>query len=236
MKPDLRLLLFFVAIPCFTGCQDSHEKAARDSIRIMKELTAVVEGVEDNASAKLAAGKLVELKARSEALNTRIRALGGEPSQEVAIRLKEHYEASIEELKPRVREFGSKLEKYPELFEMMDEIMKDGAPRELKGLHLRSLSGNRDGYSQTAQLKSIEQAIMMYKLETGSFPKSLNDLSSLPTGMSQDKWGGPFLDKPVTHDLWGTNLKYSASEQDDKVSLFSAGPDKTFDTEDDVRN
>ena len=77
---------------------------------------------------------------------------------------------------------------------------------------------------------------MESELDYGYFPKNLVDLTSAPSEMSSDDWRGPYLRTAVTKDIWGTELKYSASDQEDKVSLISAGPDKEFNTADDVRN
>ena len=89
--------------------------------------------------------------------------------------------------------------------------MDNGALLELKGLHKGGFGGNRENaQSPAAMLKAIEMATKMFKLENGYFPKSLVDLTSPPAGMSQDKWRGPYLDKPAIKDSWGTDLQYSA--------------------------
>lgn len=44
-----------------------------------------------------------------------------------------------------------------------------------------------------SNIQSIKQAINSYYLFTGKYPGSLEDLVKKPEGMSQVKWGGPYL-------------------------------------------
>jgi hypothetical protein len=54
-----------------TGCKDSQEAIAEDAIDAMKEMTAVLETVKDEASAKVAQPKLKKLGEQMQALQAR---------------------------------------------------------------------------------------------------------------------------------------------------------------------
>jgi len=43
------------------------------------------------------------------------------------------------------------------------------------------------------QISEIKKTCMAYKLQNQVYPRSLQDLVVLPSGMSQAEWGGPFF-------------------------------------------
>ena len=53
------------------------------------------------------------------------------------------------------------------------------------------------------------------------------------------KWRGPYVTKPIPEDRWGTAWRYAAPSElveGMPYDLVSAGPDREFDTEDDLHN
>ena len=84
------------------------------------------------------------------------------------------------------------------------------------------------------QIRTYEGACMQYKIKHNRFPNKLEDLHSLPQGFTQRQWGGPFVSKPITNDIWGTPFTYSKEEQMNKVLISSAGPDGQINTVDDI--
>ena len=84
------------------------------------------------------------------------------------------------------------------------------------------------------EIKTLEQACKMYKLNVNSFPASLDDLYTNPTGLSRTQWGGPYLDEPVSNDPWQRPYTFGVDEANDRVMITSAGPDGQAGTEDDV--
>ena len=84
------------------------------------------------------------------------------------------------------------------------------------------------------QVQNLEDQCKAYKLNVGTFPAKLDDLHILPSGMEQFKWGGPYLEDPVPMDPWGQPYKYNRDEQNDRVSIVSAGPDLQAGTQDDI--
>ena len=86
----------------------------------------------------------------------------------------------------------------------------------------------------TLKIEMLEDACRMYKLKTAKFPAKLDDLYTMPSGMTQVQWGGPYLKDPVPKDLWRRPFRYKAMEETDQVEISSAGPDGEFGTDDDI--
>ncbi|ASD68149.1 type II secretion system major pseudopilin GspG [Pseudoalteromonas piscicida] len=55
-----------------------------------------------------------------------------------------------------------------------------------------------------AQMSSFETAIDTYRLDVGSYPKSLQELRSSDVA----RWDGPYLPKDVPMDPWGNAYVY----------------------------
>ena len=98
------------------------------------------------------------------------------------------------------------------------------------------LSLQKQSYQRTAflEINTLSSACKAYKLNVGRFPATLDDLFTLPSGLSRMQWGGPYIEKPVNADPWQRPYKYSADEANDRVVITSAGPDGQDGTEDDV--
>ena len=81
------------------------------------------------------------------------------------------------------------------------------------------------------QMSSIEQAVKAYYMKVGQRPQQLQDLIQPPSGMSQQKWKGPYLEGgQVPKDPWGNDfqLSYGGDANNTRtlvVVLKSLGPD-----------
>lgn len=63
------------------------------------------------------------------------------------------------------------------------------------------------------QMQSIQQAAQGYYFDTGQAPTSVNDLVQQPSGMSPQKWRGPYLeDGQVPMDPWGNQFRLEVSQ------------------------
>ena len=77
-----------------------------------------------------------------------------------------------------------------------------------------------------ANIKTIRLGMASYEMDQGQNPKQISDLV---TGEKH------YLDQEtVPVDGWGSEFKYFM--RGDLVKIQSAGPDKTFDTDDDIVN
>jgi len=85
------------------------------------------------------------------------------------------------------------------------------------------------------QIREIKNACMMYETNVGNFPRSLNDLVTLPSGMTESEWGGPwFQDGKIPTDPWKNAYSYSPNPQNFTVFVSSNGPDGSKGTPDDI--
>lgn len=89
------------------------------------------------------------------------------------------------------------------------------------------------GYMSTSKVKtahvqiaSYQTALELYHLDLGRYPQSADGLDALakaPSGAVG--WAGPYLDKAVAADPWGTPYDYKASADGSSYTLRSLGAD-----------
>lgn len=83
----------------------------------------------------------------------------------------------------------------------------------------------------------IKVALDHYKIDTGFFPKSINDLIQQPS--STTNWHGPYFDPPqIPVDPWGDKYIYEfpGKHNPGSYDLMSLGPDGKRGTDDDIGN
>jgi len=74
------------------------------------------------------------------------------------------------------------------------------------------------------QIESLASGLDLYKLEVGSYPRSLSALVEKPAGVS--KWNGPYLKKrSIPKDPWGKDFIYRFPAKDGSYELISLGAD-----------
>ncbi len=89
-----------------------------------------------------------------------------------------------------------------------------------------------------AQLKSLETAIKTFEMDTGTFPERLEDLIDRPSEL-EESWDGPYVDSDVVPtDAWNEDYEYEypGDENENGFDLWSKGPDRESNTEDDIPN
>ncbi len=85
------------------------------------------------------------------------------------------------------------------------------------------------------EIKNIKNLCVAYKLQVGNYPAQLKDLVTLPGGLTQAEWNGPYYQEGVVpKDPWRNEYAYSADEARDQVFVTSNGPDKQRGTADDI--
>ncbi len=79
-------------------------------------------------------------------------------------------------------------------------------------------------------IAGMSVAVDLYETDNGNLPDGLNNLI---TKGAEPMWNGPYIkDGKVPEDPWGTAFQYT--KKDNSYEIRSAGPDKSFGTEDDV--
>jgi hypothetical protein len=84
------------------------------------------------------------------------------------------------------------------------------------------------------QMKTLERACEIYKIQLGHLPAKLEHLYSLPKGMSESDWKGPYLAQDNHNDVWGRPYSYDIDVTTDKAKITSRGPDGKLGNDDDI--
>jgi len=93
-------------------------------------------------------------------------------------------------------------------------------------------TGNFPEQAEKDFAKAPAHSEYFYK-ELQSIPTSRQVLEKISDSLLEDKWGGAGT-PPEIYDPWGTALDYRYVGGDNFPELISAGPDKIFDTSDDM--
>ncbi len=80
------------------------------------------------------------------------------------------------------------------------------------------------------EIESFEQASEAFALRHMRLPSSLDELFQSVNGAQ------PFMKDGDNLDPWGVEYKFALDNERDMVIIQSAGPDRTFNTNDDVTN
>lgn len=83
-------------------------------------------------------------------------------------------------------------------------------------------------------INALSTAVERFREDCGRLPKGFDELIAAP---SEPKWKGPYLQGEVPfsiRDHWDEEIRYA--NRGDGYEIRSAGPDRTFDTLDDVTN
>ncbi len=86
---------------------------------------------------------------------------------------------------------------------------------------------------------TLATAIKSFELSVGRLPSELNDLMVCPDGVSEQKWGAPYLeDRAATEDPWGSSYQYitPGNRSNSGFDVWSYGPDGMDGTNDDIGN
>lgn len=109
----------------------------------------------------------------------------------------------------------------------------------LAALVIPKIAGRSEQARQTAAYTDIhggiKSALDQFNVDTGMYPKSLQDLIAPPSNAKN--WHGPYLDKlPV--DPWGNPYiyYYPGKHNPNSYDLLSTGPDGKEGTPDDIVN
>ena len=112
------------------------------------------------------------------------------------------------------------------LMEMLVVLAILGLLASLVGPAVLNQLGGAKSKTAAIQIKDLEQALEMYKLDVGRFPNTNQGLDSLvnkPSGASG--WNGPYLKSAVPADPWGNEYQYKYPGDRGEMDIFSYGAD-----------
>ncbi len=81
-------------------------------------------------------------------------------------------------------------------------------------------------------LNFASHAVEDYLRDCSDYPQPDPDLSILVVNPGIDCWSGPYIDPDEMKDPWGTRIRCDVSPT--RILVRSAGPDRIFDTADDL--
>ena len=97
----------------------------------------------------------------------------------------------------------------------------------LVGPRILNQLGGAKTKTAALQIKDLEQALEMYKLDVGRFPSTDEGLEAVVRQPSRaDGWNGPYLKKPeIPRDPWGNEYEYTFPGKNADFDLVSLGAD-----------
>jgi general secretion pathway protein G len=76
------------------------------------------------------------------------------------------------------------------------------------------------------QIKDLEQALEIFKLDVGRYPETSEGLLALVENPGNiDGWNGPYLKSGVPKDPWNHDYQYASPGTRAEVDIFSLGQD-----------
>ncbi|MBI2515972.1 MAG: type II secretion system major pseudopilin GspG [Opitutae bacterium] len=119
----------------------------------------------------------------------------------------------------------------------------------LAGLVVSNMD-NIFGQSQAAMARlyvqdSLKTPLMRYRMDMGGYPSTAEGLASLVSapnsGSGAGRWRGPYIETPggrLPVDPWGEPYvyRYPGTKNPGGYDLFSKGPDKVAESDDDIGN
>ncbi len=110
------------------------------------------------------------------------------------------------------------------LMELLVVLAILGLLMSLVGPRVLSQLGGAKTKTAAIQIKDLEQALEMYKLDVGQFPSTdqgLNALAAKPAGVVG--WNGPYLKSAVPVDPWKREYHYKYPGERGELDIFSYG-------------
>jgi len=90
-----------------------------------------------------------------------------------------------------------------------------------------------------ATMNGIQTALQSYEMNVGNFPSTEQGLEALincPSDVPEEDWDSAYLDK-MPKDAFGERFLYKCPGENNKdYDLYSKGPDRQEDTDDDIVN
>ncbi len=112
------------------------------------------------------------------------------------------------------------------LMELLVVLAILGLLMSLVGPRVLNQLGGAKTKTAAIQIKDLEQALEMYKLDVGRFPSTEQGLAALvkkPAGVAG--WNGPYLKSDVPLDPWNREYLYKYPGERGELDIFTYGQD-----------
>lgn len=98
----------------------------------------------------------------------------------------------------------------------------------LVGPRVLSQLGGAKTKTAAVQIKDLEQAAELFKLDVGRFPTREEGLEALVTNpASANGWNGPYLRRGLPNDPWGNPYRYESPGRHGDIDIYTYGADNT---------
>lgn len=112
------------------------------------------------------------------------------------------------------------------LIEILVVLVIVGLLAGLVGPNVLNQLGGAKSKTARIQVKELEQALEMYKLDVGSYPSSSEGLNALVEKPGNvDGWNGPYLKSGVPKDPWQQEYLYTYPGSRATVDVYTLGQD-----------
>ena len=112
------------------------------------------------------------------------------------------------------------------LMELLVVLAILGLLMSLVGPRVLNQLGGAKTKTAAIQIKDLEQALEMYKLDVGRFPSSEQGLVALVDKPgSAPGWNGPYLKSDVPLDPWNREYHYKYPGEHGELDIYSYGQD-----------
>jgi general secretion pathway protein G len=113
----------------------------------------------------------------------------------------------------------------------------------LAAMVVPNLMGNKeqaDRQKVVVDIQQLESMLDLYKMNNGFYPTTEQSLQALVTQATSEPMPRSFPDggyvKRLPQDPWGSDYQMVSPGEMGKIDVFSAGPDRTVGTDDDIGN
>ncbi len=113
----------------------------------------------------------------------------------------------------------------------------------LAAMVVPNLMGNKeqaDRQKVVVDIQQLESMLDLYKMNNGFYPTTEQTLQALVTQATSEPMPRSFPDggyiKRLPQDPWGSDYQMVSPGEMGKIDVFSAGPDRTVGTDDDIGN
>ena len=96
----------------------------------------------------------------------------------------------------------------------------------LVGPRVLSQLGGAKSKTAAVQIKDLEQAAELFKLDVGRYPTSNEGLEALVTNPSSASgWNGSYLRRGLPNDPWGNPYRYESPGRHADIDIYTYGAD-----------
>jgi len=115
------------------------------------------------------------------------------------------------------------------LVELLVVLLILGLIAGLAGPQVMNYLGDSKTKAAKLQIEELSNSLDLFKLDAGRYPDTQEGLQALvqaPSGLSADRWRGPYLKKKaVPKDPWGNDYQYNFPGKHGAFDIVSLGSD-----------